>query len=262
VGVESYFVRVGAERFRPSRHTGGGWSTEQQHIAPAVGLMVHALDGWVAARGADDRVTARLAVEILGTMPLTDVEVAVEQVRGGRTVELLEVVLSCEGRPAARTRAWRMVTRDTADVAGGAVPTLPAPDGLDRVPLDRLWPGGYIASLDVRRVGEPVPGRGSAWIRTGTELVAGEPAGALARFALLVDTANGIAVRQPPSAWTFPNLDLTMHFHRQPAGDGWVGLETTCVFGPDGQGLTSSVLHDRHGPVGRAEQILTLRPTG
>jgi hypothetical protein len=32
-------------------------------------------------------------------------------------------------------------------------------------------------------------------------------------------------------------------------------------FGRDGIGLTSTVLHDRQGPFGRAEQILTLRRT-
>jgi hypothetical protein len=38
-----------------------------------------------------------------------------------------------------------------------------------------------------------------------------------------------------------------------------VGLDTTVVFGPDGAGLTTSVLHDRTGPVGRSEQLLTVR---
>lgn len=59
--------------------------------------------------------------------------------------------------------------------------------------------------------------------------------------------------------WTYPNLDLTTHLHRQPTGN-WVGLDTTVTFGPAGHGLTSSVLHDATGPVGRAEQILTVRP--
>ena len=93
------------------------------------------------------------------------------------------------------------------------------------------------------------------------DLLADEPVAPLARFVGLVDTANGIAVRQPPGEWMFPNLDLTVHLHRQPVG-GPVGLDTTVVFGPDGVGLTSSVLHDAHGAVGRAEQILTVRPLG
>ncbi len=54
-------------------------------------------------------------------------------------------------------------------------------------------------------------------------------------------------------------MDLTTHLHRQPAGR-WVGLDTTVVFGPDGAGLTTTVLHDLTGPVGRAGQLLTVRP--
>jgi hypothetical protein len=259
---ESYFVRVGEGRFRPTVHTGGGWSTEQQHIGPSVGLTVHALDAYVARRGTDDRVAARIAVDILGTMPLTDVELTVEQVRPGRTVELIEVVLSCEGRPAVRTRVWRLATRDTTTVEGGAGPALPPPDGLEQVPLRRLWPGGFIASVEMRRIGEPVQGAGTAWLRTDVALVADEPVSPLARYATLVDVANGIGVRQPPSAWTYPNVDLVLHLHRQPDDSGWVGIDATATFGPAGVGLTSSTLHDLRGPLGRAEQLLTLRPTG
>ena len=49
--------------------------------------------------------------------------------------------------------------------------------------------------------------------------------------------------------------------HATPAGPR-LGLDTTVTFGPDGVGLTASVLHDVSGPVGRAAQTLTLRPLG
>ncbi len=74
-----------------------------------------------------------------------------------------------------------------------------------------------------------------------------------------MDTANGIAVRRPPTEWMFPSVDPTVHLHRRPGGD-WTGLDTTVVFGPTGQGLTSTVPHDLDGPVGTAQQILTVRP--
>jgi hypothetical protein len=76
----------------------------------------------------------------------------------------------------------------------------------------------------------------------------------------LVDTANGIAVRADPHRWIFPNVDLTVHLYRQPVG-AWVGLDSSAIFGPTGQGLTSSVLHDIYGSVGHANQTLTVRPT-
>ncbi|GAA3773330.1 hypothetical protein GCM10022403_005560 [Streptomyces coacervatus] len=125
--------------------------------------------------------------------------------------------------------------------------------------MSDVWPGGYIASVDVRPVAPPRPGRTAAWISTPLDLVAGVPVSPLASYLALVDTANGIAVLQPPTAWMFPNVDLTVHLHRQPRGD-WTGLDTTVAFGPSGQGLTSTVLRDVDGPVGHAQQILTVRP--
>ncbi|GAA1466725.1 hypothetical protein NE857_17510 [Nocardiopsis exhalans] len=60
----------------------------------------------------------------------------------------------------------------------------------------------------------------------------------------------------------FPNVDLTVHLHSQPEGP-WVGLDSSVVFGPSGLGLglglDSTVLHDRLGAVGSAEQRLTVR---
>ena len=40
----SYFVQTGPATFRPTEHVGGAWNTAEQHIAPALGLMVHAVE--------------------------------------------------------------------------------------------------------------------------------------------------------------------------------------------------------------------------
>ncbi|MGW5072388.1 thioesterase family protein [Rhodococcus sp. NPDC004095] len=261
MSTAGYFVRVDDHRYRPTALTGGAWTEAEQHISPLNGLIVHAIDRFVAARGADDLEIARISIDILGVLAIEDFDIAVEVLRPGRTIELLEATVTAAGRPAVRARVWRMATSDTAVVAGGPSQALTPPEELPTWPMSDLWPGGFIASLDVRTVGAPRPGRTTAWISTSTALVADEPVGALARYVALVDTANGIAVRQPPTEWMFPNLDLTIHFARQPRGD-WVGLDTTVTFGPDGHGLTSSVLHDRHGPIGQANQILTVRALG
>ena len=256
---DSYFVRLSGGRFQPTRHTGGGWSPEEQHVSPMAGLLTHAIDRHVADRGADELVTARITFDILGTIAIEAFDVRVETVRAGRTIELLEAIAEARGRPVVRARAWRLIRTDTTEVAGGHPNRLPAPDDLAAWPLSLLWPGGYIASLDYRPVEPAAPGRATAWVRTPLDLVAGEAASELARFIALVDTANGIAVRVPPGTWFYPNVDLSIHLYRQPGGE-WVGLDTEVVFGPTGQGLTSTVLHDQDGPVGRAEQTLTIRP--
>ncbi|GGL15114.1 thioesterase family protein [Mangrovihabitans endophyticus] len=261
----SYFTRVGAHRYRPSEFTGGAWAVDEQHISPLCGLVVHAIDRFAAERDGDGgrggvpMVIGRLTFDILGVIRLEDFDIHVEVVRPGRTVELVEAVVTWADRTVVRARAWRLARHDTAEVAGGAAGALPAPQTLTPWDMTDVWPGEYIRSIEVRPAGEPGPGRTTAWITSEHDLVAGEPSTPLARFVRLVDTANGIAVRQNPKEWMFPNLDLSIHLHRQPHGD-WVGLDTTVVFGADGQGLTSTTLHDVTGPVGRAEQILTVRP--
>jgi Thioesterase-like superfamily len=255
---DAYYERLDATRFLPTAHAGGAWRDDEQHFAPVSGLITHAIERH-AAGGA--LLVGRLTFEILGVIPAQESTVLVETVRRGRTISLVEATMTVAGRAVVRARAWLMARQDTAAVAGGAPAPLPPREQLPVWHGPDTWPGGYIASIEARRSADAVPGRAQAWLSTPVALVAGEPVGALARFVGLVDTANGIAVRQPPGEWMFPNLDLSVHLYRQPTGSA-VGLDTTVVFGPDGVGLTSSVLHDEQGPVGRAEQVLTVRRLG
>ncbi|MFF0157918.1 thioesterase family protein [Streptomyces sp. NPDC005263] len=255
----SYYERVDEHHYKPTVHAGGAWDPDEQHFSPLGGLVVHAIDRHLAARPGNGLALARISYDILGRLALDECEIRVESVRPGRTIELLEAVVLIAGRPVVRARAWLLATLDTATVAGGPDDRLGGPEALTPWPMTQVWPGGYIASLDVRPLAPPQPGRTTAWVSTRFDLVAGECASPLASYVALVDTANGIAARQPPTAWMFPNVDLTLHLHRQPEGR-WTGLDTTVTFGPTGQGLTSTVLHDVNGPVGHAQQILTVRP--
>jgi hypothetical protein len=255
---DSYYQRVGEHRFKPTAHAGGAWNTEEQHFSPLAGLVVHEIDRYRAARPADGLALARISYDILGRIALDECEITVETIRPGRTVELVEAVVVIGGRPVLRARAWLLESLDTTAVADIPGERLPAPGEFEPWAMSELWNGGYITSVDVRRRAVR-PGRSTAWISTPLQLVAGESAGPLASFVALVDTANGIAVQQPPTEWMFPNMDLTIHLHRAPEG-GWTGLDTTVSFGPGGHGITSTVLHDVNGPVGHAQQILTVRP--
>lgn len=256
--ASAYFERVDARRYRATTHSGGAWSDDELHFSPLAGLIVHAIDGHVTGRADAATVLSRLSFDILGQLAGDLCEVHVETVRAGRTIELVEATLWMRGRPAIRARAWLLASFDTAAVEGGSAEALPPPHTLGTWPLSSVWSGGYVHSVEIRPVSPPQPGRTTAWITTPIELVAGETSSELANYVALVDTANGIATRQPPGEWLYPNVDLTIHLHRQPQGR-WVGLDTTVVFGPTGQGVTSTVLHDTIGPVGRAEQMLTVR---
>jgi len=260
--LDSYFERTAEHRYRPTHHVSGAWATDEQHFSPLGGLIVHAMDRHLAARPdgpGSGMVLSRVSFDILGRLALDECEIQVETLRPGRTIELIEATVRIAGRPVVRARAWLLTTLDTGAVAGGGAEPLTPPDALAPWAMSSLWPGGFIASLDSRPVTPQRPGRATVWVSTGVGLVAGEETSPLASYVALVDTANGIAVRQSPTAWMFPNVDLTLHFHRQPEGR-WTGLDTTVTFGPTGQGITSTVLHDLSGPVGHAQQILTVRP--
>ncbi|MFG2502902.1 thioesterase family protein [Streptomyces sp. NPDC048441] len=255
----SYYEPIDEHRYKPTSHAGGAWDTDEQHFSPLGGLIVHAIDRYRAARPDRGLVLARISFDILGRLALDECEIRVETIRPGRTIELIEAVVLMADRPVVRARAWLLASADTSAVAGGGADKLTPPEALEPWHMASVWPGGYIASVDVRPLAPPQPGRTTAWISTPLDLVAGQPSSPLASYIALVDTANGIAVRQSPTAWMFPNVDLTVHLHRQPEGS-WTGLDTTVTFGPTGQGITSTVLHDISGPVGQAQQILTVRP--
>ncbi|MEU8926390.1 thioesterase family protein [Kitasatospora sp. NPDC048545] len=255
---DSYYQRTGENRYKPTAQAQGAWHPDEQHFSPLGGLIVHAIDRYRADRPGNGLALARISFDILGLIALDEVEVTVETVRPGRTIELVEATVVIGERAVVRARAWFLAELDTTAVAGTHEERLPAPEEFEPWAMSGMWGGGYISSIDVRHRAT-APGRAAAWISTPVELVAGEAGSPHASFVALVDTANGIAARQDPTEWMFPNTDLTIHFFRRPEGR-WTGLDTTVSFGPAGHGVTSTVLHDELGPLGRAEQILTVRP--
>ncbi|WP_089249710.1 thioesterase family protein [Rhodococcoides kyotonense] len=254
----SYFVRLSPSAFRATEHVGGAWDIATQHIAPALGLLVHAVEQDRDARRDDRLVVARLSYDIMGTVPIADVDVTVTVVRPGRTIELVEAVLEHDGRAAVRLRAWLMQPGVTDAVAGSALPRIAPPDDMDVWDATTVWQGGFIASAEVRRA-QVEPGRAQFWVRSSTPLLDGEDVGPVANVARLMDIANGMTVRADPTKVVFPNVDLTAHFFDEPRGE-WIGFDTTVSFGPGGLGLTQSTLHDERGPIGTMSQMLTVRP--
>ena len=252
----SYYVPLPDGRFQPTLHVQGAWNDHEQHMSPVSGLVAHAIDRHHPRPG---MILARICYEILGVIPAEPTSVSVETVRPGRTIELMEATVIAGHRPVVRARAWRIAQGDTTGVAGGIPEPLPPPDSFAPWDGRSVWSGGYIASLDMRGHPDNSPGRGQGWIRSKVALVEGVDVSPTAAYLGLVDTANGIAVRQDPRSWMFPNVDLTVHLFRAPEA-GWVGFDTTVTFGTQGLGLTSSTLYDVHGPVGRSEQALTVRP--
>lgn len=243
--------------YRPTIHAQGAWNDHEQHMAPATGIMCAALENF--APRSDMRI-GRISLDIFGLIAFTEFTISTRIIRPGKTIELIEASMQAQGKTCIVARAWRMQTQDSSAIAGledhaiTQPANLPSWDGMQR------WAGGFIRSVDFRVAPERRAGKGIVWLSNPHQMVQGHNTSDFVHLLGMVDTANGIVPRQEGNfSWAFPNLDLQIHLHRLPKGQ-WLGLEAVQQYGQDGIGLTSAVLHDVHGPFGRSEQILTLRP--
>ncbi len=252
----AFYRRLGPDVFLPTVLSQGAWRPDEQHMGPVSGLIAHAVDLHEPRPGMQ---LSRISYDILGMIPARASHVSVRTTRPGRTIELVEATLSVDDRVAVRAHAWRLGTQDTSTVAGLELEPMPGPAAFPAWHGASTWDGGYIKGLEFRADPDRRAGRTRTWLRTPNALIDGETCSPTADLVRLADTANGIAVRASPREWMFPNVDLSIHLFREPVR-GWVGFDTRVTFGGSGVGLTSTTLHDELGPVGRAEQILTVRP--
>ncbi|MEI3844021.1 MULTISPECIES: thioesterase family protein [Microbacterium] len=258
--VTSYFLRRSATEFEPTEHVGGAWNEREQHIAPVLGLMAHLVEADHRVRRGDQSPLnlARASYDILGVIPMEPFEVSSRVLRPGRTIELVEATLSHAGRAAVVLRAWLLQSIDTAAMAGTTFDAMPPRDRLEPWSAADVWPGGAIRSIDAVRASSEA-GRAQVWLRPKHPILPDEDVSARARLLGAADFANGIATRVRPEDALYPNVDLTASLLREPVGE-WIGYDTRVSFGPDGIGLTETVLSDEAGPVGTSSQTLTVRP--
>lgn len=254
----SYFVSLGDGRYQPTEHAAGAWREDELHLAPVGGLIIHCLEQWRLEHFDDSMQFSRFTIEVLGQIAREQIEISIEVVRPGRTIELVEAVAVINGRVTIRARAWLLQTSDTSSVEGNEFAPMPAIEKCTHVARLKDWSGGFIASISAVQPAGNRPGRARAWVTSDVQLIDSETSTQLANFSKLLDTANGIGFREDPTAWFFPNVDLSLHFFRMPIGSD-VGLDGRVAFGPQGIGLTSTVMHDKAGPVGVIQQSLTLR---
>jgi hypothetical protein len=251
---DAFYVRLGADRFASTLHSQGAWQPGEQHLAVASGLLM----AEVERRLPSDKLVSRASFDVLGVIHSGELSIDVQVMRPGRSIELVEASMRHGELTSIRARIWRLATSDTTHVQGIEWAPLQSIEAMRPLALASVWNGGFVHSLEVRQDANSRPGRGLSWVRTRYPLVAGEIDPPVAGFMKLIDTANGLVVREPPGRVFFANVDLTVHLFRQPEA-GWVGLDTRVSFGPSGLGETFSVLSDISGPVGTAAQTLTVR---
>lgn len=249
--TQAYFEPLGTddgwEVFHATSHTVSAWGPDLQHGSPPSAILTRAMD---RLEGTDQMRIARVAVDLLGPVPLGVVRTRARVVRPGRKVQLLEAELEAAGRVVARASSWRMLVGDSVEVEQAADGPRHLPDVTGVSEFFRRWTSGYIDSLEIREASD-----GAVWVRPQLALVAGEVMTPVERVMAVADIANGVGAVLDPQQWRFLNTDLVTHLHRHPHGE-WIGVTASASVGPDGVGATSGTLYDEEGAIGHTVQAL------
>jgi hypothetical protein len=252
---EAFFVPLAPDRFRATELTQGPWGPGLQHAGPPAALLGRAVEGHSDRAGFQ---VARMTFEILRPPPMAELAVATRQLRGGRSVELVETSLRAGDDEVMRATALRIRTADL-ELPDGLVPgpRLPGPAAGRVVPFFPTGQEvGYHTAMEFRFVAGSFLELGPAtvWARMRHPLVAGEPPSPLSRVLIAADSGNGVSASLDFQHWRFINPDLTVYLLRPPAGE-WVALEASTT-AAGGVGLADTALHDEQGPIGRSAQAL------
>ena len=272
---ETIFLAEG-ESFVPTEHARGPWDPRTLHGGAPAALLSAAFER--VDPGSELRI-ARLGFEFLRPIPLAPLRLATRVVRPGRRVQELagELVTVADGDSPGGELVCRASALRVQEIPAG-VPPSPAPgeDGGGRAdeplpPPESAKPVRFAlndssdasfasSAMEMRWLDDPRSlGPARVWMRLRHPLLASEALTPLARLAATADFGNGVSAALPFARFLFINADLTIHLQRPPRGE-WIGLDARTLLHRGGSGLAESVLHDIHGPVGRAFQTLVVQP--
>lgn len=258
--ASAIFERDG-ERFVPTALAGGPWSADALHGGPPAALLARGVEHF---EGGEERFVCRVTVELLRPVPRAPLELATGWVRPGKKVQLVESVLTHDGKPVARALALRL-RRSPLELPERVLTRPPPPPGPEHgepmAAARRFHQGFHTHGTEHRfvRGAFEEPGPGTDWIRLRVPLVAGEITSPLCRVCAAADFGNGVSGILS-RRYTYINPDLTVSLHRYPESE-WVCLDAVTHVESHGAGLAESVLYDEGGRIGRAVQSLLIDPS-
>lgn len=258
---DAFYRPLGGGRFESTVATSGPWSAAMQHGGPVAALLAHELAGHDPVPGLRP---GRFAMDLLGPVPVSPLQVRTSTLRPGRRVQLVGAELTAGGRVVARASVWRLaVPSSPPTLLAGAPPPEPPPplpgEGSWTLEFPGAFTDGYLAAIEGRPVTRQ-PGAATIWLRPRIPLVAGSEMTALERTLVVADSGNGASAALDPRRFRFLNVDLSVVVHRDPVGE-WLCLAARTTIGPTGTGLADTELSDTSGTVGRATQTLLVAPT-
>ncbi|MET0371631.1 MAG: thioesterase family protein [Sphingobium sp.] len=248
-----FYTRSG-DAFLPTRLAASPWERGKQNGVGLGGLSTFLIE---TIPTPTDMTTARLTIDILAAAPMEETFGRTRVLREGKRIQMVEAELVVGDRAVARATALR-VRREESPLIPEANP-YPAPDSVPD--SDFMGQQAFGGTLDTRLVSGALrePGPGVLWVRFGHDHVIDEPLSPLLRAAILGDFGGGLGSVLDVNAWSYANLDITLHFTRQPVGE-WLLIDAATASAGNGVGRSDMILADTSGPFARAHQTLFVAP--
>jgi len=250
--ADALYIPLGSGRYRATRLTQGPWRPDQQHGGPVAALLAHRID----AEAPSGWVIPQLTVDYPAPVPVGDLTVSAEIVKRGRRTACVRAALHDADRIVARARAW-LTSPGTS--AGGVTPPPRPPGPLpERSSYERArFRFGFQEAVELRFVSGSFRGMGpgTAWATLRVPLVGDAPATPVQRVLALCDFATGISAEVERDAYTYSNLDLSVHLHRSPE-TSWTCIDAATTVGFGGHGVCHATLFDEVGAIGQSTQSL------
>jgi hypothetical protein len=258
VDGQAFYTQTGPGQFDSSRLTAGPWSAASQHGGPPSALLAREMERYEPR---DGHRLARVSIDILTPVPVAPLSIAVEEIRTGKRVQLLQATAQAGGRTVLIGRAWRIAAA-SADFPTD-VPE-PTPDGSEPAAQAFTFPdgwhaGGYLSAIDwcFEGGGFAADGPARAWARPNVALVGGEVMTPWQRVLTVGDSGSGISACAPPAQHPAINCDFAVVLHRDPVGQ-WIGMDSRTLVTPGAGAMTQTTVFDAAGAAGLATQTLVV----
>ena len=254
---DTFFRKLGDDRFEATQWTRGPWSPVDEHAGPPSALLA----GRLEEMAGDSFRVARVAIEVTRPVPIGTLRLERSFRREGRSVKVMAGHLFDQVRKlvmSAEALALGIVELDLETERPPMDEPSPADSAVVQFPFQDSDPG-YAAAMELR-FGRGGFGDGDvmAWMRMRMPLLDDTEPSPLERVLVAADSGNGVSQRVSPFEFTFVNPDLTVTLHHPAEGD-WVGLAARTYLDRAGAGVADTRLYDQRGPIGRGIQTLLIR---
>jgi hypothetical protein len=253
--VDAVFERDG-DRCVPTKHAGSPWADDLLHGGPPAGLLARAVENLAAT---EEMRVARLTIDLFRPVPMKPLTVQARSVREGKRIHAVDAVVIADGIEVSRASGLLLRATELPGIRPGGTMLPPSLGEADPDPPIRSFDmprreGFHTASV-IRRLPRTETGPSIAWIRV-PQLIEGETMSPLVRLAATCDFVNAVgSMGSLPGGMGFINTDSTIYIHRLPIGE-WICLQVERSVEPYGIGVSSAVLYDQDGSVGRAAQAV------